>query len=379
MQEDKKNLKVALLLPTYKIGGAEKVFVELANNLCDHYDKVDMVTLSNEGPLKYDLKKLVGQVVLESQSYKVFLKKFIKYMNKECPDIIFTSVYATGLIAIAARFFSRHKPKIIVGCHNNFTYKVKRPDNIKDKYLLYPLSYALFRFADKILCVSHGVADDIRKKLKINKSLISVIYNPVVSVSIDQQAKKELLHPWFSSERNFTTILAVGRLVPQKGFDSLLQGIAIARNSVDIRLVIVGDGPEMNNLKEIARDLKIDSIVDFAGYEGNPYRYMYRADIFAMSSRWEGLGNTLIEALACGCFTISTDCMYGPREILDDGKYGMLVPVDDPAAMANALINIVSDPSKKTDKKELINRSNEFSVSASMGKYINLIDSTCGR
>ena len=141
MQEVKKNLKIALLLPTYKIGGAEKVFVELANNLCDHYRKVDMVTLSNEGPLKDDLKKSVEQVVLESQSYKVFLKKFIKYINEELPDIIFTSVYATGLIALAARFLSHHKPKIIVGCHNNFTYKLKRPDNIKDKYLLYPLSY----------------------------------------------------------------------------------------------------------------------------------------------------------------------------------------------------------------------------------------------
>ena len=227
--------------------------------------------------------------------------------------------------------------------------------------------------------MSHGVANDISEKLKINKSLISVIYNPVVSASIAQQGKMELLHPWFSTERKFTTILAVGRLIPQKGFDSLLQGIAIARNSVDIRLVMVGDGPEMNNLKETARDLKIDSIVDFAGYDGNPYRYMYRADIYAMSSRWEGLGNTLIEALACGCFTISTDCMYGPREILDDGKYGMLIPVDDPAAMAAALINAVLEPSKKPDKKEMINRSNEFSVSAAIDKYINLIDSTCGR
>ena len=219
MQEVKKNLKIALILPTYGVGGAEKVFVELANSLCDHYRKVDIVTFSNEGPLKDNLKKSINQVVLESKSYKIFLRKFITYINVERPNIIFTSVYATGLVAIAARFFSKHKPKIIVGCHNNFTYKLKRPDNIKDKYLLYPLAYVLFRFADKILCVSYGVADDIRKKLKINKSLISVIYNPVVSVSIDQQAKKELLHPWFLSERNFTTILAVGRLVPQKGFD----------------------------------------------------------------------------------------------------------------------------------------------------------------
>jgi len=164
-----------------------------------------------------------------------------------------------------------------------------------------------------------------------------VIYNPVVSPELYEKADAPLEHPWFRSNQP-PVILGVGRHYPQKGFDTLLRAFARVRQETPARLVILGEGPERPNLERLASELGVAADVDMPGFDPNPFRYMKRAGVFVLSSRYEGLPNVLIQAMACGCPVVSTDCPNGPAEILDGGRYGALVPVDDVEAMARAIV-----------------------------------------
>jgi glycosyltransferase involved in cell wall biosynthesis len=166
---------------------------------------------------------------------------------------------------------------------------------------------------------------------------VHVIYNPVVSPELYEKADAPLEHPWFRSNQP-PVILGVGRHRPQKGFDTLLRAFARVRQETPARLVILGEGPERPNLERLASELGVAADVDMPGFDPNPFRYMRRAGVFVLSSRYEGLPNVLIQALACGCPVVSTDCPSGPSEILDGGRYGALVPVDDVEAMAGAIV-----------------------------------------
>ncbi len=166
-------------------------------------------------------------------------------------------------------------------------------------------------------------------------------------------------------------IVSVGRLDRLKGFDNLLRAFAIVRQKQVTRLIILGEGEERSALQLLASELKVSDTVDMPGFVDHPERFMSRAAVFALSSRSEGLGVVLIEALACGIPVVSTDCPTGPREILGDSAYGILVPVDDPSALAAAILAKLSDAG---DRQSLRERAMEFSEEAAVQKYLALID-----
>jgi len=364
--------KVALLLPSYMMGGAERVFVELANEFYPAL-RPAVVTMSAEGPLSAELRPGVSQVVLDCRTYRAFIGKLAQFFDSHRPDVVLTSVYATGIAAIVARMVSRHKPRIIVGAHNALSSKIKRPDNRKDRFLLYPLAKWLFPKADAIVCVSSGVRDELQRLLRLSERRLHVIYNPVVSARSRALATSPVEHPWLENGQHHQVIVAVGRLVPQKGFDILLRAFALVLRELPSRLLLIGDGPERQALQRIVAELHLASAVEFLGYEPNPHRYLARADLFVMSSRWEGLGNTLIEALACGCPVVSTDCISGPREILENGQYGTLVPVDDPGSLADAIIQNLREPSSRVTSADRRARAQCFSVDRAVTEYSRLI------
>jgi glycosyltransferase involved in cell wall biosynthesis len=167
--------------------------------------------------------------------------------------------------------------------------------------------------------------------------MMRVIYNPVIDAALYAKADAPVEHPWFQPNQP-PVVLAAGRLVALKGYDTLLRAFARVRQETFARLVILGEGPERPNLERLAAELGVAADVDMPGFDPNPFRYMKRAGVFVLSSRCEGLPNVLIQALACGCPVVSTDCPSGPSEILDGGRYGALVPVDDVEAMAGAIV-----------------------------------------
>jgi glycosyltransferase involved in cell wall biosynthesis len=195
----------------------------------------------------------------------------------------------------------------------------------------------LYPSADAVVAPSRGVAGSLLQLSPIPIQKVRVIYNPVVSPELYEKADAPVEHPWFQPHQP-PVVLAAGRLVALKGYDTLLRAFARVRQETPVRLVILGEGPERPNLERLAAELGVAADVDMPGFDPNPFRYMNRAGVFVLSSRYEGLPNVLIQALACGCPVVSTDCPSGPSEILDGGRYGALVPVDDVEAMAGAIV-----------------------------------------
>jgi glycosyltransferase involved in cell wall biosynthesis len=195
----------------------------------------------------------------------------------------------------------------------------------------------LYPSADAVVAPSRGVAGSLLQLSPIPIQKVHVIYNPVVSPELYEKADAPVEHPWFQPHQP-PVVLAAGRLVALKGYDTLLRAFARVRQETPVRLVILGEGPERPNLERLAAELGVAADVDMPGFDPNPFRYMKRAGVFVLSSRYEGLPNVLIQALACGCPVVSTDCPSGPSEILDGGRYGALVPVDDVEAMAGAIV-----------------------------------------
>jgi glycosyltransferase involved in cell wall biosynthesis len=358
---------VAILLPTLRVGGAEKVLIELANGLARHEWPVQVLTMSAEGPLADNLSPRVEIVDLACATYRRAVVALARHYARARPQIVLTSVYATGLAAIAAKAISGYKPKVVIGAHNSLRSKVSRPDNLKDRYLLLPLCQALFPWADAFVPVSQGLAQELQAILRLPDKKVRVIYNPVVSPQLLAQAGEPLDHPWLGDSlvRDFKTLVSVGRLVEQKGFDVLLKAFARVSDGRDCRLIIVGDGPLRPELQALAEELGMGLLVDFVGLQDNPYKFVSRADLFVLSSRWEGLGNVLIEALACGCPVVATDCKFGPSEILGGGAYGRLVPIDDPGALAICISEALT-----SNKTNLQARALDFTVEQSVEQYI---------
>jgi glycosyltransferase involved in cell wall biosynthesis len=203
---------------------------------------------------------------------------------------------------------------------------------------------------------------------------VKVIYNPTVTPEIFRKATEPVQHPWFVDNR-VPIILAAGRLHRQKDFPTLLRAFSLLRQNRPCRLVILGDGKKRRRkaLRQLAKQLGIEKDVSLPGFVENPFAYMARANLFVLSSAWEGFGNVIVEALACGCPVVSTDCRSGPREILDNGRYGRLVPVGDPEALARAMLEALDDPDNPCDRETRIQRAMEFSVDKIVDEYLKVL------
>jgi glycosyltransferase involved in cell wall biosynthesis len=228
--------------------------------------------------------------------------------------------------------------------------------------------------ADAVVAVSDGVADGLAAATGLPRDRITTIYNPVVSPAMLVKAAEPTPHPWLESGQP-PVILGVGRLVPQKDFPTLIRAFARLRSEGPVRLLIVGPGSTeaQAELRSLATALGGAEDMELPGSILNPFAYMARAGVFVLSSAWEGFGNVLVEALACGCPVVSTDCPSGPAEILDGGRYGALVPVGDDRAMAEAILAALAHP---PERAALTARGAEFSVDRAVERYLAIIANT---
>ena len=186
------------------------------------------------------------------------------------------------------------------------------------------------------------------------------------------RAKEPLDHPWLKPGAP-PVILGTGRLVTPKDFSTLLRAFARVRVQRKARLVILGEGNRREELESLAQQLGVSADVALPGFVANPYPFMERAAVFVLSSAWEGFGNVIVEALACGCPVVSTDCPGGPSEILDDGAYGPLVPVGDDAAMAEAILAVLES---SRDSGRLQARAAVFSEERAIDNYSDVLFGT---
>ena len=217
--------------------------------------------------------------------------------------------------------------------------------------------------------VSHGVSTEFTKITGLKCGRPQVIYNPVVSENIERRSREPANHPWLDSPE-LPVILAIGKLNKSKNFPFLLAAFAQLLAHRPARLVVLGDGRTRPKLMALAKRLGIEESVDFPGFKENPFAFLAKANLFVLSSRNEALPTVLIEAMACGCPVVSTDCPFGPREILEGGKHGPLVPVGDSEALAAAMVRVLDAPPSGNALRE---RAALFSIDRAVDRYEALL------
>mgnify|MGYP005854473083 CR=1 FL=1 len=334
---------IAIFLPSLRGGGAERVMVNLAKAFAKNNFQVDLVLAKAEGPYLSQIPDDIRIIDLNVSRVALSLFPLAMYLRKNKPLALISALNHANIIAILAAKVSLAKTKILVTEHSTLSRSLLHPANFRTKLMplfmkfCYPLAY-------HVIAVSNGVADDLSKTLKLSRSKIKVIYNPVVTDDLFEKANEEVDHPWFENKQH-PVILAVGRLTEAKDYPTLIKAFYRVRQQKEAKLVILGDGKKRKELLDLIKDMGLERDVDIIGFVQNPYAYMRRCSVFVLSSKWEGLPTVLVEALACGANVISTDCPSGPREILKNGEYGGLVRVGNEEELAKGILNQLRDGS----------------------------------
>ncbi|MCK5373853.1 MAG: glycosyltransferase [Alphaproteobacteria bacterium] len=358
-------MRISLFIPDFEEGGAQKMMVNLANSLAEKSVSVDLVVACNQGSFNNLVNTNVNVVPLDCARTLHALPKLVRYINSEKPDVIISALYHANVICLAAKCLSKKsRTKFIVTERNHLSSKIKNSNSVKDKILLPAIKF-LYPKADSVIAISKGVMDDVVELCALNDDKISYIHNPVVTPSFEKEIKShsELLFP----DSTLPLIIASGRLVEQKDYPTMLKAMALILKKKPANLAILGKGPLQKELAALSKELGIENNVTFKDFVENPLSYMKQADIFLMTSAWEGFGNVLVEALYCGLSIVATDCPSGPAEILDNGKYGYLTNVGDEIDISNAVLKVMESPFDKEQQKK---RAMKFTTDSISDKYL---------
>jgi glycosyltransferase involved in cell wall biosynthesis len=359
---------IALFLRYLPIGGIQKVMVRLANEFAGRNHIVDLVVAKEKGVLASEVASNVRIVNLDKPRVWMALPALLRYLKRENPDVLLAAEAPVNIVAIWAKLFSLKPLRVIISVHNNMSRYVRSAEIWYGSCLYFMIKY-FYPYADKIVAVSEGVLDDLSTVSRRSTEKSCVIYNPVSENDILQKAEYSVVHPWLV-DKKAPVVLGVGRLTKQKNFDLLLRAFSRVQQVRDARLIILGEGNQRKYLETQIKNLAIEDRVDLHGFVENPYPYMANASLLVVSSRFEGFGIVIVEALACGCPVVSTDCPSGPREILEDGKWGRLAPVGEEEALAEAMEKSLSETH---DPDRLRQRAMDFSVDKAVEKYLRIL------
>ncbi|MCL1941112.1 MAG: glycosyltransferase [Synergistaceae bacterium] len=365
-------MKIVLFYDSMKVNGIVRTLLTLSEELSLKAD-VELALLRCGGEFLSMLPDAVNVKVLDCTSQPLALispfSKLARYFREARPDVVLSFNRYNNCLAACAKLLYRFPFRLIVSERNSFGTQIMEDSKFR-QWSRIARSRLLYRQAELCICVSHGAADELVDLGVIGREKIRVIYNPVTP-KMAEQIKEPIAHSWLENQSP-PVIMSVSRLDYQKRLDILIRAFARLRHDMQInaRLMIIGDGQKRRSLESLVQELGIERDVCFTGYILNPYPYMTRAAIVALTSREEGFPNVLAEALACGANVISTDCKSGPSEILDGGKYGRLVPVGDAEAFAAAMRDTLAAP---LPSETLKSRAAYFSVERSVNDYYDAI------
>ena len=325
--------RISLFWGTLRGGGVESIMITLVDEFLECGIDTDIVLMRREGALDDSVPSRARVFDLGAHNSIWGPPALAQYLRRQQPSVLLSAGY-TNRIALLARELIRASTSIVISEHR--VVSDADPNSSLPDWLLQQLTKWTYPLAEQMIAVSEGVADDVSQSLNFRREDFKVVYNPVIGPETFERAEQTVEHPWFS-DASPPLILGVGRLVEQKDFSTLLQAFAKVRQNRRARLVILGEGNRRATLEREAEQLGVGDFVSMPGFVANPLKYMAEASVFVLSSRWEGLPTVLIEAMACGTPLVSTDCPSGPFEILKGGKYGKLVPVENPTALAAAI------------------------------------------
>ena len=397
--------RIAFLLDNLTGGGAEKVILNLAHGFASLGHQVDLLVCKVEGVLSNSIPAGVKLVHLESASpvrgllcalradpagsrqllgtvvnsrrvprgFK-YIPAIAEYLKTNRVDVLLSALPKSNINAVLAKYCCKAKTRVIVGAHINLSTQISESLSRGRSRLqhLRPVIQRCYRRADAVVAVSKGVEKDIVQCLGLDPEKVTTIYNPIEMPELEAMSREPLDHPWFGSGA-VPVILGVGRFVAQKDFPLLIRAFAKVRQRRNVRLMLLGgdktSGPQCEHRKELlglADQLGVGKDFEMPGFKVNPYPYLKNASVFVLSSRYEGFGNVIVEALLTGCTVVSTDCPNGPAEILHNGEFGRLVPVNDENALADAICDTLDNPKSR---EFLQARGKSFSVERAVESY----------
>ncbi len=360
--------RIAIFVSFSGQGGVERAMTQLAGGLIDHGVVVDLLLPRATGEHMEAIPEKVNVIKFGTGHTFSSLLPLVRYLRKERPDALFAAKHRAIVTAVIASKLAGFRGKVAGNIQTTISAGLKDSSVIK-RWMYVWMMRTFYKWADLIVTVSKGVADDVLQLTGLDPAKVTVIYNPVVTPDIAERAAEPIKHPWLS-DSDIPIILGIGRLTKQKDFHTLVRAFAHVRKSRPCRLIILGDGGDLDSLRSLALERGVSEEVNFPGFQQNPFAWISKSDIFVLSSRWEGFGIVLVEAMALGVPVVSTDCPNGPREILKDGRYGELVPVGDDAALAGAMAKALQDP---VSSSVLIAASMDYTTERIAGNYIEVL------
>lgn len=357
---------ILFVLPNLRGGGAEKLTINLANYFVYKNYKVTIIILNKKNDYETIINKKVSVICLNSFRFIFSIPTLTNYFYKLKPDFILASMWPLTSISIISWYLSGRKGRLYVSEHNMLSISSIRELKIWSFKLWLSISLT-YNFCDGVIAVSNGVKEDLKKISFLNKKKIIVIHNPI-TFTYNNNDDNSNIYKWNNLG---SKILSVGSLIEQKDHKTLINAFNIISKKINAELVIIGEGHLFKKLTNQINKLKLSNKIKILPFTTNLKKFYKEADLFVLSSKWEGFGNVIVEALEQGTPVVSTDCQSGPSEILTSKKYGELVPINNKNNLANAILRSLN---KKYNKNILIERSKDFSVEKMGNLYLRTLN-----
>lgn len=361
--------RIAIFAATSGHSGVDRIVANLIRQFDAWGFPVDLLGISGHGPeVPQDGLRYLRRVDLGAAHVATAVPGLVRYLHREQPMAMLTDKDRVNRVAILGRRLAGSGAKLAVRLGT--TVSVNLADRSRfDRWIQRASIRRLYPLADRVIVPSDGVAADLVAYTGLRRAHVRVVRSPIVTDRVAVLAREPLDHPWLRSGQP-PVVLGVGELSYRKDFATLIRAFAEVRAHRRCRLLILGRGRRRETLLRLAAELGVGSDVDLPGFAANPYAFMANADVFVLSSRWEGMPVALIEALACGAPVVATDCPSGPREVLLGGNAGVLVPVGDAAAMAKA---IGKQLSCALDRVALARAVEPYRIASSAAAYLDAL------
>ncbi|MBV0913476.1 glycosyltransferase [Anianabacter salinae] len=360
-------MRIAMIIPSLgPVGGVETLFISLAGQFIQSGHEVDFVLRQEVGPRPQSVPPGVRVIVFGVERLRDMVFPLRAYFRDERPDAVLVAMWPLTSIVVLAHRLVRSKARLVLSDHNTLSQQYRHKSRLGAALMGWSIRLT-YPLADVRVAVSRGVAADLARLSGLRAAAFKVIHN---ALSMDMRAATpdEIETAW--SGYTGRRILTVGRFKPQKNHPLLVKAFAKARQARAARLVILGTGESEDDTRQAIAAAGLDDDILMPGFADDPAPYYQGADLFVLSSDYEGFGNVIVEALAEGVPVVSTDCPSGPAEILEDGRFGTLVPVGDAEALARAMIEAL-DAVHDTDALRVRGRS--FTVDAAARAYLRLM------
>ncbi len=360
--------RIAIFASTSGHSGVDRAMQNLIPELCARGFLVDQLKVRRHGPnLEFSHPNYRIIDLGTSHTYTAVFA-IARYLKQYTPCVMLSDKDRVNRTALAARWLSGTKTNLVFSSGTTISIDLSHRGAVERGIQRWSMRN-LYPKAQRVIVTCKGVADDMSDYTGLARDKIYVVESPVIPDSLLTTSPAAPAHPWLQ-EKTTAVILGVGELSDRKDFTTLIRAFAQLQCEPAPRLIILGKGKRKDALLALCDELGVSERVDFPGHVPDPYAFMAHANVFAFTSRWEGLGFVLIEALAMGCPVVSTDTPSGPSEILQDGKYGPLVPVGDVDALTKELQKVIVNP---PEKSWLQQAAQPYTVSAAADAYLRAL------